>query len=193
MEVIMAAGLGVKERFLRRRLGLDPLERVHPRLLQILPEGHGLMIYEDDALRLIRALTGLEAAPADFLRKRIAKHQTEDEARRLRAEFLARDWQAANVPWGGGWRYKGYPYVEGSPWRVWYNHLLPPNKPCWVPQESNPNNTFWSIIVPASSYHSGGANVCMADGSVRFVTDGVDMDAWMAAGSRNGGETFNLD
>ncbi len=85
-----AAGLGVKERFLRRRLGLDALTEVHPRLLQILPEGHGLMIYEDDALRLIRALTGLAAAPADFLRKRIAKHQTDDEARQLRAEFLAR-------------------------------------------------------------------------------------------------------
>jgi len=85
-----AAGLGVKERFVRRRRGLDPPGDVHPRLLQILPEGHGLMIYEDDALRLIRALTGLEAAPADYLRKRIAKHQTDDEARELRAEFLDR-------------------------------------------------------------------------------------------------------
>jgi prepilin-type N-terminal cleavage/methylation domain-containing protein/prepilin-type processing-associated H-X9-DG protein len=107
-----------------------------------------------------------------------------------RGELLAKDWQAANVPWGGDWRYKGYPYVEGSPWRAWYNHLLPPNKPCWVPQDAA---TWWSIVVPASSYHSGGANVCMADGSVRFVTDSINMDAWMAAGSRNGGEAINLD
>lgn len=106
-----------------------------------------------------------------------------------RAELLAKDWQTANVPWTGDWRYKGYPYVEGSPWRAWYNHLLPPNKPCWVPVETN---QWWSIVVPASSYHSGGANVCMADGSVRFITDGVDMDAWMAAGSRTGGEAINL-
>jgi prepilin-type processing-associated H-X9-DG protein len=107
-----------------------------------------------------------------------------------RTELLAKDWQTANVPWSGDWRYKGYPYVEGSPWRAWYNHLLPPNKPCWVPQDAA---TWWSIVVPASSYHSGGANVCMADGSVRFITDGVDMDAWMAAGSRNGGEVFTLE
>jgi hypothetical protein len=33
----------------------------------------------------------------------------------------------------------------------------------------------------------------MADGSVRFVTDSINMDAWMAAGSRNGGEAINLD
>ena len=76
-----------------------------------------------------------------------------------RTELLAKDWQAANVPWTGTWRYKGYPYVEGSPWRAWYNHLLPPNKPCW-----RPDGSWWSIVVPASSYHSGGANVCMADG-----------------------------
>jgi prepilin-type processing-associated H-X9-DG protein len=107
-----------------------------------------------------------------------------------RAELLTRDWQTAPIPWGGDWRFKGYPYVEGSPWRVWYNHLLPPNQPCWVPVEPN---QWWSIVVPASSYHSGGANVCMADGSVRFVTESVDMDAWMAAGSRNGGEVFTLE
>jgi prepilin-type N-terminal cleavage/methylation domain-containing protein/prepilin-type processing-associated H-X9-DG protein len=106
-----------------------------------------------------------------------------------RAELLAKDWQTANVPWSGSWRYKGYPYVEGSPWRCWYNHQQPPNKPCWVPQDAA---TWWSIVVPASSYHSGGANTCMSDGSVRFVTDGIDMDAWMAAGSRNGGEAINL-
>ncbi|WP_410000393.1 hypothetical protein [Gemmata sp. SH-PL17] len=28
----------------------------------------------------------------------------------------------------------------------------------------------------------------MADGSVRFVRDGVDPDAWMSYGSRAGGE-----
>jgi prepilin-type N-terminal cleavage/methylation domain-containing protein/prepilin-type processing-associated H-X9-DG protein len=107
-----------------------------------------------------------------------------------RAELLAKDWTTAPIPWGESWRYKGYPYVEGSPWRCWYGHLLPPNRPCWVPQDAA---TWWSIVVPASSYHTGGANVAMADGSVRFVSDGVDPDAWMAAGSRNGGEALGLN
>jgi prepilin-type N-terminal cleavage/methylation domain-containing protein/prepilin-type processing-associated H-X9-DG protein len=105
-----------------------------------------------------------------------------------RAELLAKDWQAANVPWGGDWRFKGYPYVEGSPWRAWYNHLLPPNKPCWVP-----GGDFWAIVVPTSSFHSGGANVAFVDGSVRFVRESIDLDAWMAAGSRAGGEALNLN
>jgi prepilin-type N-terminal cleavage/methylation domain-containing protein/prepilin-type processing-associated H-X9-DG protein len=105
-----------------------------------------------------------------------------------RDDLMSRDWSTASIPWTGSWRYKGYPYVEGSPWRTWYNHLVPPNATCWVP-----NGDFWSIVVPASSYHSGGANVCMVDGSVRFVRDSIDRNAWMAAGSRAGGEVNQLD
>ncbi|VTS04468.1 DUF1559 domain-containing protein [Tuwongella immobilis] len=103
-----------------------------------------------------------------------------------RAEFLAQNWNTAAIPWSSTWRYKGYPYVEGTPWRIWYNHLLPPNSPCWVP-----SGDFWAIVVPASSYHTGGANTCMVDGSVRFVRDTINPDAWMGMGSRSGGEVIN--
>jgi len=107
-----------------------------------------------------------------------------------RNELIAQNWQTADFAggWSPPWKYKGYPYVEGSPWRTWYGHLLPPNKPCWKPDDS-----FWSIVVPASSYHTGGANVAMTDGSIRFVSESVDGDAWMAAGSRHGGEAMSLE
>jgi DNA polymerase III alpha subunit len=45
------------------------------------------MIYEDDVLRVLQALTGLPAVDADRFRKRVAKHRTEEEARRLAEEF----------------------------------------------------------------------------------------------------------
>jgi prepilin-type N-terminal cleavage/methylation domain-containing protein/prepilin-type processing-associated H-X9-DG protein len=50
---------------------------------------------------------------------------------------------------------------------------------------------LWSsspIFLSARSYHSGGVNLAMADGSVRFVRDGIDVNAYRAMGSRNGGE-----
>ena len=47
--------------------------------------------------------------------------------------------------------------------------------------------------IAASSYHSGGANACFGDGSVRFVRDGIAAATWRAMGTRNGGEVYSND
>lgn len=56
-------------------------------------------------------------------------------------------------------------------------------------------NTWWTrsgvgAQVAARSRHSGGVDTAMADGSVRFVTNNVDLAVWRAAGTRSMGETF---
>ena len=40
--------------------------------------------------------------------------------------------------------------------------------------------------------HTAGVNAALADGSIRFVTNSIDLIAWQAAGSMNGGETIQL-
>ncbi len=40
------------------------------------------------------------------------------------------------------------------------------------------------------SYHTGGANIGLADGSVRYVTESLDLDIWRALGARNSGVTI---
>lgn len=42
--------------------------------------------------------------------------------------------------------------------------------------------------IQARSYHPGGVNAALMDGSVRFVRNSVDRDVWRAAGTRSGGE-----
>lgn len=93
-----AAGIGVKERFIRRRRGLEATELADPALQTVLGDSHGLMLYEDDALRVIQALTGLPTPEADQLRKRISKHQTDEEEQALRQEFLTRCGRRGAVP-----------------------------------------------------------------------------------------------
>jgi prepilin-type N-terminal cleavage/methylation domain-containing protein/prepilin-type processing-associated H-X9-DG protein len=44
----------------------------------------------------------------------------------------------------------------------------------------------------ARSRHSNGVNAAMADGSVRFVANSVDLTVWRALGTRSGGETVTL-
>ena len=51
----------------------------------------------------------------------------------------------------------------------------------------HPPNTF-EHPEDLSSEHPGGANVLLADGSVRFVTESIDDETFAAAGTTRGGE-----
>lgn len=104
------------------------------------------------------------------------------------AEYSALNWKTASfIPgYSPTWRFRGYPYSEGSPWRGWYNHLLPPNSTCWQ------GGLWWLIVSPAGSYHTGGVNSTFCDGSVHFVADSISPVAWLAFGSRDGGEAVEL-
>ncbi|MSR32157.1 MAG: DUF1559 domain-containing protein [Gemmataceae bacterium] len=57
-----------------------------------------------------------------------------------------------------------------------------PNPPCAVSTTAAPTNFF------ARSRHSGGVIVSMCDGSVRLISDSVDIVTWRALGSARGGE-----
>jgi DNA-directed DNA polymerase III PolC len=83
-----AASVGMKEAFIRRRRGFDCVPPLPANLEPFLRETEGLMLYEDDALQVVQALTGLAGADADRFRKRITKHRTEEEAVALSREFL---------------------------------------------------------------------------------------------------------
>jgi len=47
-------------------------------------------------------------------------------------------------------------------------------------------------IYPARSPHPGGVNHLMADASVHFITETVDLQVYHGLGSRNGGEAVML-
>jgi prepilin-type N-terminal cleavage/methylation domain-containing protein len=106
-----------------------------------------------------------------------------------RATLLANDWKSAGFAggWSPPWRWRGYPWREGSVWRGGYNHLLPPNSACW-----RTNGDWWQLVTPATSFHISGVNVVLCDGSVKYVNDNIDGAIWEAAGSRDGGEAIQL-
>ncbi len=61
---------------------------------------------------------------------------------------------------------------------------------CQIAHPRVPCNTGVELtVVYARSYHDGGVNLMMGDGSVRFVSDFVDLNVFRAIGSRAGGET----
>ena len=45
----------------------------------------------------------------------------------------------------------------------------------------------------AYSFHAGGANVCLADGSVRFIRDTIQAETFAAMCTMAGGEVVSFD
>lgn len=83
----------------------------------------------------------------------------------------------ANGPvwsWNG---YRGYAWILGKAYSSTFNTYLPPN----------PKHPDVCVLAygwfSARSHHEGGVHVTLADGSVRFVTESVDLQVWQNAGS----------
>jgi prepilin-type N-terminal cleavage/methylation domain-containing protein/prepilin-type processing-associated H-X9-DG protein len=52
---------------------------------------------------------------------------------------------------------------------------------------------FTEVYLGARSYHPGGVNAVMCDGSVRFFKNTISLVSWMASGSSKGGEVVSAD
>jgi prepilin-type N-terminal cleavage/methylation domain-containing protein/prepilin-type processing-associated H-X9-DG protein len=73
-----------------------------------------------------------------------------------------------------------------------YSHIMTPNtRACWFGSGDNPNTDH--TVIGASSNHSGGVNVVMLDGSVRFIKDSVALQTWYTLATKCNGELISSD
>ncbi len=99
--------------------------------------------------------------------------------------------------------WRGLIWSDGRSVNSCFTTILPPNSPNCIHTWPNIENMAWGVFSPQSN-HSGGVNVGMADGSVRFVSETIDAGSpnsyavtsgkspfgvWGAMGSPAGGET----
>jgi len=84
-----AAG-GMKESFVLRRAGEEPLHFLHESLRTVLSETYGVMLYQEDILKVANAVAGFTLTEADQLRRAITKERSREKIRELRETFLVR-------------------------------------------------------------------------------------------------------
>ncbi len=82
---------------------------------------------------------------------------------------------------------RGTRWVDGFVLFTAYYHWWGPNSPIPDCSKWAPLRSLWQM---ARSRHPGGVNMAQVDGSVRFVSDTLDIEAWRALGSINGGEVL---
>ena len=94
---------------------------------------------------------------------------------------------------------RGAKWNDGGGHSTGFTTILPPNGPSCA---SNTNDQS-DALLSAGSYHAGGVQIVLCDGSVRFISDTIDTGnltaaptngkspygVWGALGSRAGGET----
>jgi prepilin-type N-terminal cleavage/methylation domain-containing protein/prepilin-type processing-associated H-X9-DG protein len=91
---------------------------------------------------------------------------------------------------------RGFQWVAGEYRCASYNHYYLPNDPRWdcFTYSLDPAILYTSIgWRTARSRHSGGVNLVLGDGSVRFVGNTVSQATWRALSTRRGGEILGND
>ncbi len=105
------------------------------------------------------------------------------------------------------WGYRGGQWADGFCGRTGFNTILPPNSPSCTPTGNLTSGNWAHVVAPPTSYHPGGVNAAMADGSVRFVDERIEsgnssgnvgrldsgaspFGVWGAMGTKAGGEAI---
>ena len=116
------------------------------------------------------------------------------------------DLQSCTTTWQSGSSYqnsRGYMWSIGSTGFTLFNTIVPPNSKQYPfsscmfygsggssgwPAASNGSN-----FANANSNHPGGVNALFGDGSVKFLKDTVNINAYWSLGTRSGGEVLSSD
>jgi DNA polymerase-3 subunit alpha len=89
---------GLKEAFIRRHLGKEPVEHLHPALGPLLQETYGVILYQEQVLRILSQLAGLSLADADLMRRAMSHFDPGERMKTLRQRFVEGAQQRSGVP-----------------------------------------------------------------------------------------------
>ncbi|MCB9879594.1 MAG: DNA polymerase III subunit alpha [Planctomycetes bacterium] len=82
------ASSGMKDAFVRRARGLEPVAAAHPLLAEVFADTFGIMLYQEDVIRAAMAVAGLDATRGDVLRRDLNKRGRSHELRDEREAFV---------------------------------------------------------------------------------------------------------
>lgn len=80
---------------------------------------------------------------------------------------------------------RGFGWIAGRTVSTTFSAYLPPNG------NASDATAHGIGYIGARSFHPGGVNILLGDGSVRFISDTVPLQVWRAYSTRNGGEVIS--
>jgi DNA-directed DNA polymerase III PolC len=89
---------GLKDDFVRRHRGQAEAEYLHPALVPLLQDTYGVILYQEQVLRIASELAGLSLADADLLRRAMSHFDPGEQMRTLKERFIAGALARSQVP-----------------------------------------------------------------------------------------------
>jgi prepilin-type N-terminal cleavage/methylation domain-containing protein/prepilin-type processing-associated H-X9-DG protein len=88
---------------------------------------------------------------------------------------------------------RGENWSHGSMAMAMFNTVVEPNafNDTWT--HCGRNASSRAVLSNADSYHPGGVNTLMSDGSVKFMKDSINRRVWWALGTKANGEVISAD
>ncbi len=80
---------GLKDAFVRRHLGQEEVQHLDPALEPLLADTHGVILYQEQVLRIAHDLAGLSLAESDLLRRAMSHFDPGERMKTLKEKFLA--------------------------------------------------------------------------------------------------------
>jgi len=89
---------------------------------------------------------------------------------------------------------RGENWAHGCNDMTLFNTIVTPNdkNDAWVNCSANSSGAL-STISNSDSWHPGGINAMMTDGSVKFIKDSINQRTWWALGTKSNGEVISSD
>ncbi len=89
---------GLKDAFVRRFKGEEPVQHLHPALTTLLAETFGVILYQEQVLRIAHELAGFSIAEADLLRRAMSHFDPGKQMQYLQQKFVAEAQARKGVP-----------------------------------------------------------------------------------------------
>jgi DNA-directed DNA polymerase III PolC len=89
---------GLKDSFVKRHLGREATDHLHKTLEPLLADTYGVILYQEQVLRIAHELAGLTLADADMLRRAMSHFDPGEQMQTLQEKFVAGAWERNQVP-----------------------------------------------------------------------------------------------
>jgi DNA-directed DNA polymerase III PolC len=88
---------GLKDAFVRRFKGQEVVEHLHPALAPLLDETFGVILYQEQVLKIAHELAGFSLAEADLLRRAMSHFDPGKRMQELQRKFVSEAYAQSNV------------------------------------------------------------------------------------------------